>query len=168
MATSREPDLIGASEEPVDLTGSVTRARVAVRRDLSTSPRLESMARDRYLLQLEGIVGTGQPGNFHVLVGKVGSGTPPVAAGSFSTFGLESASDPSDNHGRLGLSKVLDITEIAAGLGLTREDRTNLEVSFERIPLLPSEEAESDRLEGAARPSPPPSIQIGQIKLFTK
>lgn len=166
MAEFREPDLIGASTAPVALEGAQTRAAVSLRGDLAPRGTLESAAPTRFFLQLEAITGTGVPGNFRVLVAKAGSGAPPLAAGSFSTFGLELASDPGTNHGKLGLSKVFDITDLAPALGLGAAGDGTLEVTFEPLPMAPIEAPEPDSLEAADMAQPEPSIQVGRINVF--
>lgn len=164
-AVAQPPDLVGASDG-LALEGPVTRTEVPIRRDLSARFSLESTAPTRVHLQLDAITGLGAPGNFRVLVGAEGS-EPSHVAGQFSTFGLESASDPAINHGKLGLTKTFDITHLAEPLGLRRADRKRLEIAFERQPLRPTEEAEpSPGLESVALPPTEASIRIGRINLF--
>jgi tyrosinase len=165
VAMARQPDLVGASDG-LALEGTVTRTDVPIRRELSERFTLESVAPVRVHLQLDAITGLGAPGNFRVLVGPQGS-EPSHVAGQFSTFGLESASDPAAGHGKLGLTKTFDITHLAGPLGLHRADRTRLEIAFERLPLRPTEtEPVPDGLESLAPPPAPASIRIGRINLF--
>jgi tyrosinase len=164
VAMAQQPDLVGASDG-LALEGAVTKAAVPIRRDQSARFGLESTAPASIHLQLDSITGLGAPGNFRVLVGAEGT-EPTHVAGQFSTFGLETASDPAVNHGKLGLTKTFDITHLAQPLGLHRADRKQLEIAFERLPLRPTEEAHAPGLESVAPPPRAASIRIGRINLF--
>lgn len=159
------PDLVGSTSAAIALESPLTRTNLEIRRDLSDRFSLESAVPVHVFLHLDGITGLGAPGNFRVLVGPAGV-EPTLVAGQFSTFGLDSASDPKTNHGKLGLSKVFEITDIAAHLGLTGTAAEKLEIAFERIPLRPTEEGTAEGLEAFAPPPERPSIQIERINLY--
>lgn len=164
-----EPELVGENPGPTALTEDVTRTVVAVRPARAAGAVVEGARRRlrRVYLNLENITGTGVPGDFKVYVDKPDDDQEPALAGVMTTFGLERASDPGRAHGGSGLNQVLDITELAARLGLTRDDAADLRVSFEREGAAPSHDEAPPGLEDYARSDRrAPEIRVGRVSLF--
>ena len=143
VSTGKTPELIGASDGPVNVTGATG---AAVRLDPASTRalrgNLESVAAEtgptaeppRVFLKLEGIRGTSDAANYHVYVGLPPHADPAAhrerLAGTVSLFGISAASDPNGPTAGSGVSQVLEITEIVDALHLSGADLDRLDVRF--------------------------------------
>jgi tyrosinase len=164
------PELAGASEGAVPLTGDRTPAKVTMQMGglgrLTEGVLAPSV---RVYLRLENVRGTGVPADYDVVIDLEGDGVPPIAVGILSTFGVANASDPESDHGGEGLTQVFDISDAAERLKLTDGTAAELNVSFLRVAQgAVSESAmplmEGLSVEGAAEAEP--SIEIGRIGVY--
>jgi len=143
VSSGKTPELIGASDGPVNVTGA-TGAAVRLDRASTQALRcnLESVASAagptaepaRVFLKLEGIRGTSDAANYHVYVGLPPNADPAAhrerLAGTVSLFGISAASDPNGPTAGSGVSQVLEITEIVDALHLSGADLDRLDVRF--------------------------------------
>lgn len=162
------PELVGATENPVPLTGPQTKADVVLLPGATKSSpgSLEGMAAERAYLSLENVTGTGMPGNFRVYIDLLDDANEPAFVGMLTTFGLERASDPTSVHGGSGLGQVFDITDLVGRIGLTSENVSRLKVTFVREDPAPVESSAPEGLEGLAETPPDPKITVGKISLY--
>jgi tyrosinase len=149
MGTGKIPELIGASEGPVSVTGS-TRAAVrldpsstrTLRRNLSRAVAAPTPTPEpaRVFLKLEGIRGTSDAAIYHVYIGLPPNADPAQyrdrLAGTVSLFGISAASDRNGPTAGSGINQVLEITDIVDALHLSGDDLEHLDVRF--VPATPS------------------------------
>ncbi|MEZ3160724.1 tyrosinase family protein [Microbacterium sp. BWT-B31] len=155
MGQDRTPELIGASDRDVPVQGATD---VPVRLDESGVRNLrrglrrregfgldEASEPPRVFLKLEGIQGTDDAANYDVYVGRPG-GLDDVAggkafgavddedderlAGTVSLFGVTAATDPDGARAGVGISQVIEISEIVDALHLSGEELAELDVRF--------------------------------------
>jgi tyrosinase len=168
MAQQHPPELAGASEGPVPLTGDVTTTVLKLRPQMATRSFVEAAkpTPQHVYLSLENITGTGIPGDYKVYLDMPDDNKDPVLAGVLTTFGLERASDPKRSHGGSGLSHVFDITALAGPLGLTQGTVDRLQISFVREGVAPAEEGAPQGLDDYVQARPKPAIKVGRVNLF--
>jgi tyrosinase len=153
VGTNKSPELIGASEGSVKVTGTggaAVRIDPAASRSLRTGvTRAASMdARTaaepaRVFLKLEGIRGTSDAAIYRVYVNLPANATPqnnPAQyadrlAGTVSLFGVSAASDADGPTAGSGLNQVLEITNIVDALHLSGDALDKLDVQF--VPATP-------------------------------
>ncbi|MEM7644761.1 MAG: tyrosinase family protein [Pseudomonadota bacterium] len=163
------PELAGASDGPVQLSGATTRASVTMQTDgLGRSFTEAALPTPiRVYLRLEEVTGTGVPGDFDVMVDLDDDDQPPLTVGILTTFGIANASDPSADHGGAGLTQVYDITDAAERLNLTTETAQKVQVTFERVEQRAVTEAAFPEIEGLVTPARPgPTVQVGRIAIY--
>ena len=143
MGSGKTPELIGASDGPVRITGSTG---AAIRLDPSSTQalrgnleRASAAARPRaeparVFLKLEGIRGTSDAAIYHVYIGLPPNADPAGyrdrLAGTVSLFGVSAASDPNGPAAGSGINQVLEITEIVDALHLSGDDLNQLDLRF--------------------------------------
>jgi len=154
-------ELVGANSSALKITGSRMDATVPlddiVRSKVSASllRAAETAAPDRVYLKLENVRGTRDASVLNVYV-NVPEGTAPdrhpeMFAGSVGLFGLRRASMRDGRHAGMGLSFVLDISNIIDRLHL---DRRLLSDAL-RVTILPDREVPEDA-----------AITVGRISLY--
>jgi len=161
------PEMVGASEKPVPLTGGPTTARVAV--NAPSGPALAAAAAEttpqRVFLNIENVKGTGSPNTYAVYV-NVPEGQNPrerddLFVGILPLFGVREASRKSATHAGDGVHYSFDITEIAQRMqGSPDWDPQNLKVTF-----VPDDEPEGAAALAAAAPEEP-RFQVGRVSLY--
>jgi tyrosinase len=134
----RQPELAGANEGPLDITGG-NRTLVSMAGGSLLESTAESPVPSKVYLNLENVTGRGANGNFHVYIDMPGDDREPVFVGILSTFGVERASKSDNPHGGSGISQVFDISETAGELGINSGTVDQLRVTFE--PVEPPEQA---------------------------
>jgi tyrosinase len=143
VGNRRTPELIGASDGPIRVTGPTG---AAVRLDASSTRALrsnlervaaaptQSAEPARVFLKLEGIRGTSDAAIYHVYIGLPANAEPADyrdrLAGTVSLFGVSAASDPNGPTAGSGINQVLEITEIVDALHLSGDDLNRLDVRF--------------------------------------
>jgi len=144
VSSGRTPELIGASDGPVRVTGATG---TAVRLDATATRSLRAnLARAaapdarmqeepaRVFLKLEGIRGTSDAAIYHVYIDLPPNADPAQyadrRAGTVSLFGVSAASDPDGPTAGSGINQVLEITEIVDALHLSGDDLQRLDVQF--------------------------------------
>jgi tyrosinase len=177
------PEMVGASDQPVQLTGRP--ARVAVPVAEPTGPVRASMAApdqpNRVYLNIEGIEGEANPGTVYAVYVDLpdddDEDTDPEThyVGTINFFGIEEAGDlDSDHPGGPGLRFAFDVTELVDELrdqGIW--DPSQMTVTFAPLqpspppggPALAAEAAEVAAGDEEA-PSPPPPVRVGRVSIY--
>jgi tyrosinase len=161
--TSRNVELVGASQEAVPVKGSRVEARVnlepAVRNKVAASLKDASAAAppDRVFLKLENIRGTRDASALSVYLnlpaGANPDDHPELLAGTVGLFGLRLASSANAKHSGEGLTFSLEITKIVDELHLNGKlDQDSLHVTIVPDKSIPDQSA----------------ITIGRISIYRK
>lgn len=151
VAPRKNQELVGASPEPVPLTGTGASATVRlapdIRRKMTTSlaEAAVTKAPDRVFVHLENVRGTRDATVLSVYInvpeGELPSDHPDLLAGSVGLFGLRRASAVDGAHGGQGLTFLLEITNIIDALHLRdalNEDSLKVTiVPHQRLPERP-------------------------------
>ena len=161
MEDNRIPEMVGATDEGVTLTGE--RATSSVPLTEPTGPARAAASRaqpQRVFLNIENITSTSQPGGYKVYV-NVPEGDDPedhkeLFAGLLPMFGVEEATDPSRAHGGSGLYYTLEITDIVSYL----ESQNAWDPNTMQVTFVPQRPAIARR---AATRGP---VQVGRISLY--
>ncbi len=183
----RPPELVAASERPVELTGGPATVEVAMdpagERDVQRAVRIDAPhdpAPDdglhdtvpddtspppSILLRVEDLRAEHHPGVVYgVYLARRDGSTDELHVGNVSPFGIEHASDPDRDHATSpGQRHVFNVTApVRALLGGADGDLSTLEVRFRAImPLLP---------DGTDAPPPEPGsvtpLTIGRVSFF--
>jgi tyrosinase len=161
MTTGKNVEMVGASQGPLEITGSEARTAVqmnkSVRQKVAKSLAMapETASPDRIFLNLENVRGLVDATAFHVYVGLPEGADPAdhpeLLAGSISLFGVRKATLTEGEHGGQGLTFVLDITNIVDALHL----QNALEVDSLNVRIVP------------VKPVPQSAqIRVGRIRIF--
>jgi tyrosinase len=156
-------ELVGASENAIDVKGAGVRAAVTLKREVrrkiiaSLAAPQAATPPDRVFLHLENVRGTQNAPVLAIYINLPPdanpSDHPDQLAGSVGLFGLRSASSPGDRHGGQGLSFTIEITRIVDSLHLENQlDQDSLNVTV--VPSVPL-------------PDQAP-ITIGRISIYRK
>jgi hypothetical protein len=172
----RPPELVAATDRPVDLVGAALSVTLAVPASVRALVASEDTATGRRVyLNVEDIEAERNPGVVYGVFLNMPSGTDDAHrfrhhAGNFTLFGIESMNDPDTPHGGVpGLRHTFDITQLVARLaeaGLWNPDA--ITVTFAPItPLPPPETADLAEtfVADAVQPSPTP-VRVGRVSLF--
>jgi hypothetical protein len=156
-----EPELIGASAEPISLEGSTATVVVGIDSRAGAGGLLDEAADARIYLSVEHIDADEPPGTVYAVYVNSPEATPNdrVHVGNVSLFGSDQlhaarANEDHDHDTRL----VFDVTDQVRSLGLGDLRGQQLQVSFEPIGL---EGVATDEAE-----EPPPPIRIGRVSFF--
>jgi tyrosinase len=163
-AMGRVPEMVGATEGPIVLTGRPVEAEMPV--TAPTGPAregLESATPQQIHLNIENVRGTGDPIRYAVYLNLPAGADPEQHpdhfAGTLPMFGVAEATSEDRDHPASGLQYALDITETVQRL---REravwDPNNVRITF--VPKRPAAGLES------ARAAPAAPIEIGRVSLY--
>lgn len=160
----RPAELVGATEQPVTLTGVTAATRVPVSEPTGPAARTEeSLAPPPSVyLNVENIEGDANPGLLYGVYVNLPEGEPPDPdgphfAGTMSFFGIESSTEDDEDAEEAphGLRHAFDITSLVAGLSKQgRWDAEHLHVTFSPIGV--EDEAALDV----------PPVKIGRVSVF--
>lgn len=166
----RPPELVGATDAPLTLTGGEERVAISVSE--SARPALlagEGEEAQRVYVNVEGIQGEENPGvSYAVYVNLPDDADPSTAerhhVGNISFFGIELARDVGgDPRGGHGLRYAFDITDLVRQLREQgRWDPTEVRITFAPLRPLPPPGAE-------AAPEPEeelPAVSIGRVGIY--
>ena len=163
MEDNRIPEMVGATDQPVTLTGESATASVPVSKPTGPASRAaESGALPRVFLNLENITSKGHPGGYEVYV-NVPPGEKPedhkeLFAGLLPMFGVSEASDPARGHGSSGLHYTLEITGIVRLL----ESQNAWDPDTMQVTFVPRKRPTAGRERSAARAP----VQVGRVSLY--
>lgn len=170
VAKQSVPEMLGANEQPVPLTGAPTSTRVEVNQP--EGPALAAAAADpsapqRMFLRIENVKGTATPNTYQVYV-NVPEGQDPrerqdLFVGILPLFGVREASRASDHGAGSGLHYSFDITELAQRkAGDPDWNPANLKVTF-----VPDDEPPPPEGTFAApAPADEPRFEVGRVSLY--
>ncbi|MEO8379425.1 MAG: tyrosinase family protein [Acidobacteriota bacterium] len=154
MAMQRIPEMVGASEHPVQLGRAPATTQVEMTAPTGpAAPEAVSLDMEppRIIVTLENVTGDGTPKNYSVYVND-------VYAGLLPTFGVPEATH-NDKHSGSGLEYRFDVTDIVR---LTQADPGNLRVTF-----IPEEQEPEEKPEGAPEAvEPAPNFQVGRVSVY--
>ena len=163
VTIGRSTELLGASQNPVELKGVFTQVSVDLDAEVRNTVTQSLLAAkvtavpDRIFLNLEDVQGTQNATVLGVYIdlpaGDPPSEHPELLAGSVGLFGLRAASAPGGKHGGQGLSFTLEITKIVDALHISDQ----LNANALKVTLVPSKPI-SEQVP----------ITIGRISLYRK
>jgi tyrosinase len=163
-----EPEIVGASEEPVRLVGSPAHVSVAVDQR-ARSALLGAAAPRRVVLSIDNIEADTNPGTVYGVYVNLPEGAPPEVealhhVGNASFFGIERARDPrGDEHGH-GLRVAMDITDLVRSLAASGMwEEQHVDVVFRPLRLIPADETETPTAETVDEDPP---VSIGRVSVF--
>jgi tyrosinase len=150
VARGKNVELLGANEEPLQITGSGTRTSVqldsGVRRKVAASLSVtgETAEPDRVYLNLENVRGLADATAIQVYIGLPENAKPADhpenLCGTVALFGVRKASIADEEHAGQGLNFVLDITDIVDKLHMKNAlDTDSLDVRIVPVKPVPDE-----------------------------
>jgi tyrosinase len=168
------PEMVGATEQPVTLTGKPATTTLPV--SPPTGPAAAPSATPsstaepkRIYLNLENITSSGRPGSYSVYLnvpaGDDPAKHPELYAGLLPMFGVAEATDATGEHPANGLHYTLDITDVVRTLEARNDwDPAQMRVSFipKRRRVKPG--ATPAAVAAAAPPATP--VQIGRVSVY--
>ncbi len=167
----RPPELVGATEEPLTLSGLPEQVEIPLSEPSGPSLLAGSDEPLRVYVNVEGIKGEQNPGLSYAVFVNLPDDEDPATAdtyhvGNLSFFGIERAQDVDVDHpGGHGLRYVFDITELANTLqSQGRWDPAQVKVTFHPVGSLPPA---GDREAAAAQPAESgPPVTIGRVGIY--
>jgi tyrosinase len=166
----QEPQIVGASEQSVSLTGATEQVPVAIdaraHRDVLAK---QGVAEPRHiLLHLEDIEAKENPGSVYGVYVNLPENADAQQlqehhVGNLSFFGIEQAREPSGDEPAHGVRSSMDITDVAHSLKAHGEwDGEHVHVTLRPLGLLAP--------EGADAPPPTPThedlpVQVGRVSV---
>jgi tyrosinase len=168
-----EPELVGASEQPVRLAGSAAQVAVPIEQRAVRGLLAGADAEPRRVyLNIEDIEAEANPGTIYgVYVNLPEDAEPDVEdahyVGNVSFFGIERSNEPRGDEHAHGLRVAMEITDLVRDLRASgRWDDQQLQVTFKPIHLIQLEEPdEAVAALKAAAPADPP-VSIGRVSVF--
>lgn len=157
------PEMVGATDQPLTLTGETATASVPVSQPTGPAGAAAEAAEapKRVYLNIENITSTGRPGSYSVYVnvppGADPADHPELYAGLLPMFGVEESTDATREHPANGLHYTLEITDVVRAL----EAKNAWNPSEMRVTFVPKRRA--SRLETVAVSSP---VQVGRVSLY--
>lgn len=163
MEGGRIPEMVGATDQPLILTGESATATVPVTQPTGPAVATESgAAPKRIFLNIENITSSGQPGGYHVYL-NVPPGDDPkdhkeLYAGLLPMFGVAESSDATREHAANGLHYTLEITQIVRLL----ESKNAWDPNAMQVTFVPRKRPTAGR-ESAAVRAP---VRVGRVSLY--
>ncbi len=163
------PELVAASERPVDLRGRA--ASVPMASSARSRSRVESAPREgQVLVSVEDVEAERDPGLAYAVYLEV-PGRPGARQhlGNVSFFGIGTMNDPDQAHeGEAGFGHTFDATDAVRALAEAGGwDPSTVRVSFEPIRVLPPPGEQEDEAEAVRRAEvETPPVRIGRVSLF--
>jgi tyrosinase len=172
-AEEREPELVGATERPIELTGKPETVTVDIDRGAAEAALGAAAAKPEHVyLSVDDIEGERNPGTVYGLyVNLPDEASPAVAeshhAGNVSFFGIERARNPRGDEQPHNLQMTTEITDLARALEADGEwSGDRVEVSFRPLGLIPDDRPElAHALPESVSESDPP-VRIGRVSIL--
>lgn len=175
-APDRPPELVGATDQPLELTGDRATVRFPVSRPAGPLSRTEAATPARVYLVVEDVEADTNPGIVYAIFANVPDDDDDPTndahyVGNLSLFGIESSRDLDQDHAG-GLRFAFDITDLYTELrGQGRWNEEQVTVTFEPLGLVPAGDAEAaeadlelDVAEDEEEVVPP--VTVGRVSLF--
>jgi tyrosinase len=160
--------LIGASQEGIDLTGAEASVSVPIDAQAAREPM---SANQHAYLNVEDIEGQSNPGTAYGVYTNLPAGAPPDLelahhVGNISFFGIERAREPAADEPAHNLRTALDITATARELQARGEWAGHtLLVTFRPLAMMPPETPnQDDRVDSPLHEDRP--IRVGRVSVF--
>jgi tyrosinase len=160
------PEMVGATDQPLTLTGEPATASVPV--NAPTGPAFSTAAESaatpkRVYLNIENITGSGESGSYAVYLNLPPGADPAdhreLYAGLLPMFGVAESTDETREHPANGLHYTLEITDVVRAL----EAKNAWNPDEMRVTFVPKG-ARKPRLSAAAAASSP--VQVGRVSLY--
>jgi tyrosinase len=164
MARRGITEMVGATEEPVELTGRPATTRISASPPTGPAREIaEAGAPLETYLNIENVTGSGGPISYSVYLNlppdEDPEDHPELLAGVLPMFGVREASRASDRHAGSGLHYVLRVGDIVRRLQARDAwDPSDIRLTF--VPERRIQERETARAEAATRP-----IRVGRVSL---
>jgi tyrosinase len=168
-------ELVGATDQPLELRGELATVRVPVARPTGPLARTEAATPSRVFLDLDDITGAENPGVVYAVYANVPDGDDDPTndahyVGNLSFFGIEDAGDLEQDHAG-GLRVAYDITDLYTRLrDQGRWNEQQITVTFEPLELVPAAGAEPAggelEEEEATEAEAVPPVTVGRVSLF--
>jgi tyrosinase len=177
-APERPPELVGATDQPLELTGDRATVRFPVSRPAGPLTRTEDAIPGRVYLVVEDVEADTNPGIVYAVFANVPDDDDDPTndahyVGNLSLFGIESSRDLDQDHAG-GLRFAFDITDLYTELrSQGRWNEEQLTVTFEPLGLVPAGDTEAaegeadlelDVAEEEEEVVPP--VTVGRVSLF--
>lgn len=171
------PELVGATDRPLELRGELATVRFPVARPTGPLARTEAATPSRVFLDLDDITGDENPGVVYAVYANVPDDDDDPTndahyVGNLSFFGIENVGDLDQDHAG-GLRVAYDITDLYTRLrGQGRWNEQQVTVTFEPLELVPAageEPAEGEfelEEEAEVEDEPVPPVTVGRVSLF--
>ena len=171
-----EPELVGASEAPVQLVGVPASVSVSIDQQAHKAA-IEATGAGagepgRILLSVEDIEAEKNPGTVYgIYLNLPADAAPDVAeshhAGNVSFFGVERARNPRGDEHAHSLRVVQDITDLVQSLAAQGQwDGQHVEVTFRPLGLIPHDQPELAHALPQAMTDADPPVTIGRVAIF--
>lgn len=159
----QQPEMVGASDTPLVLTGGAATTRLAVSAPAGPAARSAAVARPAVHLNIENVTGLESDGTYAVYVnvpeGARAGAHPELFAGLVPMFGVPEATRGDADRPGDGLTFSLDISDVVRRLEADGAWTNEVSVTFvpEGMPVAGGQEAP------AAAPAP---ITVGRVSLY--
>jgi hypothetical protein len=167
---SQPPELVAASEEPLELAGVSASVQLTVPSATRSLAEAASDGERRVLVSVEDIEAERDPGLAYAVYLQV-PGDPDRARrhiGNVAFFGIETMNDPDRPHdGAPGFRHTFDATDVVRTLKEHNLwDPASMTVTFEPIRVLPPPDEELPPAATAEAAAPVAPVRIGRVSLF--
>lgn len=161
--TGPPPELIGATDEPVQLGRAVSEVQLPVRPPRRPLGIDAPAAPSKYYLALENVTGSGLGAGTYGVYVDLPEGASPTEyqdrrVGSISTFGVPERSRSDEANDGSGVTYPFDVTDIVRRL----TDSGEWDPNALRVAIIPDEAEEADSDAEAS------DVQVGRIGLYTR
>ena len=164
-------EIVGASEQPVQLVGNAEHVPVAIDARASSAALAGAQEPRRIFLNVEDIQAERNPGTVYGIYVNLPEDPSPQAlaehhAGNVSFFGVERARDPRADEHSHSLRVSVEITGLVSELQQRGEwNPQQLHVSLRPIRLIVPGGQEGEEVEPQGAPGEDPPVQIGRVSL---
>jgi hypothetical protein len=167
---SQPPELVAASEEPLELAGVSASVQLTVPSATRSLAEAACDGERRVLVSVEDIEDERDPGLAYAVYLQV-PGDPDRARrhiGNVAFFGIETMNDPDRPHdGAPGFRHTFDATDVVRTLKEHNLwDPASMTVTFEPIRVLPPPDEELPPAATAEAAAPVAPVRIGRVSLF--
>jgi tyrosinase len=168
-----EPEMVAATEQPVQLVGNEQRLSMVVdRRAQDSAVRALAAREPRIFLNVEDIEAPKNPGTVYGIYVNLPEGAPvdqePLHhVGNLSFFGIERARQPRGDEHSHGLRVTADITDVVRALQARGQwDGAHVDVTFRPLELIPPDGLGATDLAGPAGVRQDPPVTVGRVSVF--
>lgn len=160
------PEMVGATEQPLTLTGETATTSLPVSQPTGPASLTgeASAVPPRVFLNIENITSSGRPDGYLVYVnvppGSNPDDHPELCAGLLPMFGVAESTRNTEEHPGNGLHYTLDITDVVR----TLEAKNAWNASEMRVTFVPQMESEGE--EHGLVAASAPAVHVGRVSLY--